>query len=112
MEYGNKIALQYVCNSLTIPYLISRGYGIKFLGDTYVISRSPGVERMDSVWDCLTVYPGDYSRSTGVDVLLIGIFQGFFPVVFQWFLVLGTMCFVFIGLYIRRIPRELCFRGI
>ena len=35
-----------------------------------------------------------------------------FPGVFQWFLGLGTMVFVFIGLYIRRIPRELCFRGI
>ena len=33
--------------------------------------------------ELLTVYPGDYSRGTGVDVLLIGIFQGFFSGVLQ-----------------------------
>ena len=62
--------------------------------------------------ELLTVYPGDYSRSIGVDVLLIGIFQGFFSVVFHGFLGLGTMCFVFIGYIIRRIPREHSSRGI
>ena len=87
---------------------------------------------MDSVWDCavdlyiknsLRVYPGDYSRSTGVDVLLIGIFQGFFSGVLQWFLGLfqesgirdNVFCFYRV-IYTKNpsgavLPRDLVLKG-